>query len=244
MARHEDLDEDSGRLSVRHYLLMFGTGAAVIALMAAGVLFLLSGEKDSPRKVQDLQIVAIVPPSPPPPPPPPPEQKQEEKVIDQVPVKQEMIDEKPVDTPKDAPPDEDEPLPGPPALDDAGKGPGDLAGKPGGRGWIGGGGGGGGGGSSRWGYYNSLAQSQIKAVLEADKKSRHAAMSSQTWAKIRVWVDPSGRVTRVLVNSNSGDTELDDVLRSQTLSTMVLREPPPKDMPMPIVIRLNAQKPS
>jgi outer membrane biosynthesis protein TonB len=237
MARHQDLDEDSGRPSARHYLLMFGSGAAVIALMVTGVLFLLGGDRDPPRKVQDLQIVAIIPP-PPPPPPPPPEQKQEDKVIDQVPVKQEMIEEKAVDIPKDAPPEENEPLPGPPALDDAGKGPGDLAGKPGGRGFIGSGGGG--GGSSRWGYYASMVQTQIEAALKANEKTRHAVMKTQ----VRLWADGSGRVTRVQLTSSSGDAELDAVLRDQVLSALTLREPPPKDMPMPIIMRLSAQKPS
>jgi outer membrane biosynthesis protein TonB len=62
--------------------------------------------------------------------------------------------------------------------------------------------------------------------------------------QVRLWADGSGRVTRVQLTSSSGDAELDAVLRDQVLSSLTLREPPPKDMPMPIIMRLSAQKPS
>jgi outer membrane biosynthesis protein TonB len=183
--------------------------------------------------VHELTIVAIVPP--PPPPPPPPEQQPEQKMVEQTPVKQEMIEEKPVDIPKDAPPDaKDDPMPGPPGLDDAGKGPGDLPGRPGGRGFIGGGGGGG-GGSSRWGWYASIVQAQIEAALQANEKTRHAVMKIQ----VRLWSDATGRITRVQLASSSGNAELDAVIRDQILSGLTLREPPPKDMPMPIITRVT-----
>jgi outer membrane biosynthesis protein TonB len=164
----------------------------------------------------------------------------EEKVIDQTPVKQEIIEEKPVETPQDAPPDKsDEPLPGPPALDDLGKGPGELLGRPGGKGFIGGGGGGGGGGS-RWGWYASIVQSQIETALRANDRTRQAVLKVQ----IRLWSDPVGRVSRVQLMSSTGDSSLDAVIRDQVLAGLRLREPPPKDMPMPIIIRVSAHKPT
>jgi periplasmic protein TonB len=233
MDGRDDADEDSDGSSRRRIVLMAGTGVLVVGLMVVGVVMMLSGDKDPPRKVHELTIVAIVPP-PPPPPPPPPEQQPEQKMVEQTPVKQEIIEEKPVDIPKDAPPDaKDDPMPGPPGLDDAGKGPGDLLGRPGGRGFIGGGGGGGGG--SRWGWYASIVQAQIEAALQANEKTRHAVMKIQ----VRLWSDATGRITRVQLASSSGNAELDAVIRDQILGGLTLREPPPKDMPMPIITRVT-----
>ena len=234
----DDSDEDSGKPSARRLVLMGGGGLLVVGLMAGGIVVLLSGDKDPPRKVNELTIVAIVPP--PPPPPPPPEKQPEQKVIEQTPVKQEIIEEKAVDIPKDAPPEaNNDPLPGPLGLDDAGKGPGDLLGRPGGRGLIGGGGGGGGGGS-RWGWYASIVQTQIEAALRANERTRHAVLQVQ----VRLWSDSTGRINRVQLASSSGNPDLDAVIRDQILGAMTLREPPPKDMPMPIIMRLSAQQPS
>jgi protein TonB len=235
----DDEDEDSGGSSRRRYAVMAGTGAFVVALLVAGVIALLSGDKEPPRKVHEMTIVSIAPP-PPPPPPPPPEQQPEQKMVDQTPVKQEIIEEKSVDIPKEAPPDSNnDPLPGPPGLDDAGKGPGDLLGRPGGRGLIGSGTGGG-GGSSRWGWYASIVQAQIEAALRANEKTRHAVMRIQ----VRLWSDGMGRVNRVQLVSSTGDSQLDAVIRDQVLGSLTLREPPPRDMPMPIITRVTAQSPS
>jgi TonB family protein len=106
----------------------------------------------------------------------------------------------------------------------------------GGRGSLGGNGGGGGG--SRWGWYASIVQSQIEAALRANPKTRHAVMQFQ----VRLWSDASGRVSRVQLVSSTGNSELDAAVRDEVLSGLTLREPPPKDMPMPIVTRVTARK--
>jgi hypothetical protein len=161
-------------------------------------------------------------------------------MMEQTPVKQEIIEQQPVDSLKDKPADaKEDPLPGPPALDAKGDGPGDLLGKPGGRGLIGGGGGGGGGGG-RWGYYASMVQTQIEAALRSNKKTRNAVMQ----IKVRMWAEGTGRVSRVQLVSSTGDAELDAAIRDEVLGGLTLREPPPKDMPMPIVTRVIAHKPS
>jgi outer membrane biosynthesis protein TonB len=228
---NEDDDEDGGGSSRRRYIVMLGSGTVVIALLVAGVVFMLGGDKEAPRKVNELTIVALAPP--------PPEQPQEQKQIDQTPVKQE-IEEK-VDIKNDPPPDaSNDPPPGPPGLDDAGKGPGELLGRPGGKGLIGGGTGSGGGGGSRWGWYASMVQTQIEAALRGNEKTRHAVMRIQ----VRLWSDSMGRINRVQLVSSTGNGELDAVIRDQVLSGMTLREPPPKDMPMPIITRVTAQSPT
>jgi TonB family protein len=229
--RREDEEEESGRMRLRRLLLTFGVGALVLALLVAGVLKLLSGAGEPVRKVQ-LTVVNLLPPPPPPPPPPtPPPPPPEQKVMEE-PVKTD-----PIEQPKDEKPEE--PPPGPLALDAKGEGPGDLfglGGKLGGKGLLGSGGGGGG---SRWGWYASIVQSQIEAALRANQKTRHSVMQIQ----VRLWADASGRVSRVQLVSSSGNAEFDAAVRDEVLGTLTLREPPPKDMPMPIITRVTARKP-
>jgi len=150
-------------------------------------------------------------------------------MVEQVPVKQEMIEQKPIEQKPDEQP------PSRLSLDAKGDGPGDLfnlGGKPGGRGLLGGAGGDGGG---PFGRYAAMVQQQIEAALRANPKTRNATMRVQ----VRLWCDRSGRVVRVQLASSTGDAALDAVLRGEVLSGLVLREPPPKEMPMPIVARIT-----
>ena len=155
-------------------------------------------------------------------------------MVEQTPLKQEIPDEKPMEQPKDAPPDE--PMDAPPtSIESNTAGPGDIRG---GRGGLIGGGGGT-GGSSRWGWYASIVQTQIEAALRANEKTRHAVLQIQ----VRLWPDSTGRINRVQLVSSSGNGELDAVIRDQILGGMTLREPPPKDMPLPIITRVTARAP-
>lgn len=155
----------------------------------------------------------------------------------------EIKQEEPVETPKEAPPDQpaDEPPPGPLGLDAAAEGPGDafgLAGKPGGKGLGLGNGGGGGGGGSKWGWYAAIVQQQIEAAMRRNPRTRAA----KTQLQIRIWADKSGRITRA-VPTSTGDAELDAAIRNDVLAGLSLRQPPPDDMPMPIVMRVTARRP-
>jgi protein TonB len=221
-------------------LLRYGAVLAGIVLVLAGgvYVFLRHDDMPPPRQVRELTIVNIVPP--PPPPPPPPQQLPEPKMIEQPKmVEPEVKQEKPVEKPKDEPPKEannDQP-PGPLSLDAKPVGPGDvfnLGAKPGGSPY------GGGGGGSRWGWYASIVQSQIESALRANPRTRNAILQVQ----IRLWADNAGHVSRVQLVSSTGDTELDAIIRNEVLGSLVLREPPPKDMPMPMVTRVTARRPS
>lgn len=237
MDQRDDIEESEGP-AWRRYLLLSGGALVVLALMVGGLMVLMNGDKYPPRKVNELQVTMIVPTPPPPPPPPPPaEQQPEQKMVEQTPVKQEMIEEKPVDIPKDAPPDApNDPNDSPPSLEANTTGPGTLKG---GKGGLIGGGGGGGGGSSKWGWYASIVQAQIEAALRANEKTRHATMQ----VRVRLWPDATGRINRVQLVSSTGNGELDAVIRDQVLGGMTLREPPPKEMPMPIVMQVTARTP-
>ncbi|WP_341872080.1 TonB family protein [Methyloferula stellata] len=170
-------------------------------------------------------------------------------MIEQTPVKQQDFQEqKPVEKPEEEAKEQPKPLdeakldmppPGPLSLDAKAVGPGDsfgLGGKPGGHGLIGGGGGGG----SRWGWYASIVQSQVETALHANPRTRSAVMQM----KVRLWADPSGRISRVQIDSSSGNPEVDAAIRNEVLAGLILHEPPPKEMPMPIVMRITSRKPS
>jgi protein TonB len=216
-------------------LFRYGATLLAIAGFVGVAIFFLRGHDDMPppRLVRELTVVNIVPP--PPPPPPPPQSMLEQKMIEQPKMAEpEFKEEKPVETPKDEPSKEartDLP-PEKPGLD-APVGPNGSFPK-------GGGGGGGGGGGSRWGWYASIVQVQIEAALRANSRTRNATMQVQ----IRLWADGSGRVNRIQLVSSTGDAELDAVIRNEVFGNIVLREPPPKDMPMPMVTRVTARRPS
>jgi periplasmic protein TonB len=233
-----EFDEPEER---RRYGLRYGAMLVVIVLVLGGVVYIFIGHDTlpPPRQVRELTIVNIVPP-PPPPPPPPPQQMPEQKMIEQPKMaEQEFKEDKPLEKPKDEPirdAKNDEP-PGPLSLDAKPTGPGDLfnlGGKPGGNPF-----GGGGGGGSRWGWYASIVQAQIEAALRANPKTRNAVMQVQ----LRLWADATGRISRIQLVSSTGDAELDSAIRDNVFAGLTLREPPPKDMPMPIVTRVTARRP-
>ncbi len=151
----------------------------------------------------------------------------------------EFKEEKPIEQPRPEPKSaKDDQPPGPLSLDAKGQGPGDLfnlGGKPGGSPY-----GGAGGGGSKWGWYASMVQAQLESALRANPRTRNARMQAQ----IRIWANASGRVTRVQLVSSTGDAELDAIIRNEVFGSLVLREPPPKDMPMPMVTRVTARRPS
>jgi periplasmic protein TonB len=224
----------------RRPLMRYGAVLGVIILCLSGAIYLFVGHDDGPppRQVRELTIVNIVPP--PPPPPPPPQKMPEQKMVEQPKMAEpEFKEDKPLDKPKDEPVKDaknSEP-PGPLSLDAKAVGPGDLfnlGGKPGGNPY------GGGGGGSRFGWYASIVQSQIETALRANARTRNSVMQ----IRILLWADGSGRVSKVQLVSSTGDAELDAIIRNDVLGSLTLREPPPKDMPMPLVTRVTARRPS
>jgi len=222
---------------LREHAPALATGAAVVVGLAGVALLLLGGDSQPVKKVPEVMIVKIQPL--PPPPPVPPKPVEPAKMVEQTPVRMpEPKPERPLDKPMDKPKAADEPPPGPLALDAKAEGAGDafgLAGKEGGMGILGGGGGGG----SRWGWYASIVQVQVEAALRGNRKTRTA----RARVEVRLWADPAGRVTRVQLAESTGDAEIDDAIRNEVLGGLLLKEAPPRDMPMPIVARLVARRP-
>lgn len=223
MAMADAFEPEEGLL--RRHRAAIVAAAALLATLAIAAYFLANSDKQPARKVMEFTMVKLEPP----PPPPPQVQPLEQKMIEQP--KMETPEEKPlVEQPKT-----DAPAKGPLGLDTDAVGAGDafnLAGNAGGNGLLGGG--------SRWGWYAGLVQEQIQAALQANPKARRSRFS----VEMKIWLDDAGRITRVHLVGTTGDAALDRALADETLIGVRLREPPPKDMPMPIVLRGLGLRPS
>ena len=101
------------------------------------------------------------------------------------------------------------------------------------------GGGGSGGHGSKFGYYAGQLKSRIIDAMRSNKKTRSAVMDVQ----VRVWLDETGRVSKVSLSKSTGDPTVDDAIRSEVLSDISMSEPPPQGMPMPIVMHFSAKRP-
>ena len=96
-----------------------------------------------------------------------------------------------------------------------------------------------GSGRSKYGWYAGQVQTVVTQALQRHKKTRAAALS----LKVRIWVDTSGRVTRVALSGSSGDPAVDRALQNEILNGLQLQQAPPEGMPMPIVMRIAAKRP-
>lgn len=218
--------EEEGGFLRRHRSAVIA-GGFVAVLIAVGAYLIGTGEKSPARRVQELTMVKIETP-----PPPPPQQLPTPKMIEQPKMVTPEIKQEHVDEAKPA-----APAKGPLGLDAKADGPGDsfnLAGNAGGNGLLDGSGGG-----SRWGWYASMVQEQIAAALRDNPRTRRARFNVQ----ISIWANPMGHVERVRLDSSTGDAGLDKVLQDEVFPRLALKQAPPPDMPMPIVMRNVAQRP-
>lgn len=153
-----------------------------------------------------------------------------------------MIEQTPVNEPEAKP--EPKPADDPPAplgTNIQGDGPPDGFGLSGGKGNGGGTGtgiGGGGKSSSRWGWYAAKVQTAVGETLRRNPRTREAVLSH----KVRIWPDSTGRITRAKLADSTGDSALDTAI-TDSLTGIQLPEPPPADMPSPILLRLSARRP-
>jgi TonB family protein len=156
-----------------------------------------------------------------------------------------MVEQTPVNEPEPepAPAKMDEPPPAALGTNVQGSGAPDgfgLASGSGGGGGMGGAGGlGRGRGGSKYGWYAGQVQSRIAEAMRQNSRTKSATMSVQ----VRIWADANGLVTRAAIASSSGDADLDRTIRDEVLTGLRLQQPPPADMPMPIVLRLTARRP-
>ena len=236
----------------------------VFALLALGLLatfgsrWIRSGRNaPPPRKTMQFTVVTVQPreiPKPPPPPPPvvPPKMVEPEKAT--------RVELKPSDIPPpDAPPPSAAapaapsaggPPAGPLGLAGEGEGPGDafnLVANPGGRSLLSGGGLGDGSGTggaqigqgtvgNRYAWYYVRVASELEDAF----RKQHRLANASTRVELRVWTEPSGRVSRVELVKSTGDPAWDEAIQS-VVGLRVL-EPPSQDIPMPMILRLTARR--
>jgi hypothetical protein len=99
------------------------------------------------------------------------------------------------------------------------------------------------GSGRRAGKYDNYArglQNTISAALKQNRVTQKAKMI----ITVKLWADQSGKVTKAALTKTSGDRSLDNVISQDVLTGMQLNEPPPADMPMPIVLQIRATRPN
>ena len=222
-------DDEEGFFQRRKGVLIV---AAVVLIGAGWLAFRPAAEKSEPaHKAPEPQKVRLMLPPPPPPPPPKVQPPPKEEKRAQV--------EKPVDKPDDKPKPAEKP---PEGLGTSIKGSGaGMAGLGSGRGMgmIGGTGTGRGGKAAA--SYAGQVQSKVTDAFRNNPKMRKASVKG---IKFSVVIDASGRVTGVKLLGSSGDAVLDEAIRSEILTGIQLREPPPGGKPMTITLALRAQRPN
>jgi periplasmic protein TonB len=235
--------EEEERDSFQKYRAIIGCG--LIAAIAIAVWFgqRFFRQTSRPRQEQRVVMVNLPPPpvraAPPPPPaqPPPIPTESEQKMIAQEPVSE--TESKPDETSKVGPSPGESPGPG---TNIQGDGPADGFGLRAGNG-LGGGTGkttSGGGRNSRWGWYAGQVQGAISHALQSNTNTRAADFRID----VRIWADRNGRITRARIVGSTGDAALDNAITNEVLVGLILQEPPPEEMPMPIVLRLTARHPN
>jgi outer membrane biosynthesis protein TonB len=208
-------------------------GVVVMLVVAGGVAFyVFKGKIPPPKKPEEIMVTLLPPPLPPPPPPPPPPPQKPP------PPEQKMVQQPKVDKPTPKPKEEakiDKP-PGPPGPKASGPPSDEGIGGTGGSGNVGDGDGGG----SKYGWYAAEVQERIADALRQNDKTRDLSLR----VKVRIWSDSNGRIVRVELSGSSGDPAVDSALKNDVLTGLQLQDPPPQDMPMPIVMMIHEQRPS
>jgi hypothetical protein len=202
----------------KRWLYWAGGGVAVAGLAA---FFLLPHAQTKRAQFDNITTVTLPPPPPLPKPPPPQPQKAPEPDNQQKTVT--------TSTPHNSASH------GPShgaltAMAGAGSNPYGLqAGNGDGDGTIGGDGG------EDWSSYSPGISSAMQSVISSD-----ADLSSGKWeARVRIWFNPSGVITRVELAESSGDPKRDQKIQSDYVGVRVISNPP-SDMPQPITISINA----
>jgi periplasmic protein TonB len=233
---------DDEELSVyRRYRLFIWAGGLILLIAPIALAIRTFTASQPAAKVQPVTFVKLLPPAPTPTPPPPaqstprPQEMVEQKQMMEPETKPVHPDEKPKEENKKQAP------PGPLGVNAKGEGQGDsfgLVGRPGGNGLLNGGGGGSG---SKFGWYAAQVQSRIEQALRENSHTRGAAIPG---LRVRIWADNTGRVTRAQLVGSTGNSSIDSAITNEVLTGLQLQEPPPSDMPMPIVLRVTAHRTS
>lgn len=223
-----DEEPEDDRPTWSRRVAQVAAGVVVIGGVGAAVWFIVDSMSQTHRHAIEMVTRITLPPPPPPPPPPkPPEPPKVEQPKIQEP---KLVEKKPeVAKPKPAQP------PASPLTAAAGSGanPYGLQRGDGSGNVIGGGGG---DVNAAYQSYGRTVSADVEAALRRDDQLRFAKFV----AELRIWLDSAGRVTRVQMTGSSGDPSVDSAVE-RALSGLPMHEPPPKDMPQPILLRTKSE---
>lgn len=208
-------------------------GAVGLAAILAGIWWAAHQQSTVTRKAAEDSV--LIPVTPPPPPPPPPEVKPEPKPQEvppqPTPNQPQPANQPPTPQPQSAAPSAGQAvaIDGPPQAG----GDGFNIGSGSGGGMRGAGGIGNALGGFNRAAYATYLEGEIRRAVEASKDLRTAALR----ARARVWIDPSGRVSRIEL----GDIDKAAAIRA-ALTGRTLRAPDPS-LAMPVVLDLDLRRP-
>jgi protein TonB len=223
----EEIDD---RTFLEKYGMAVLGGIIVLIGVALGLgFYFFKGKVPPPHKPEEIMVHLLPPPPLPPPPPPPPPPK-----VPPPPKEQKMVELKP----KDQQPPKPTPSPAPSAPGPKASGPPSDDGTAGGSGGSGNGDIGGEGGTA-FGFYAGQVGDQIRNVLSSNATTSKASFK----AKAHIYIDSTGRITRVTLSHSDDDPSVDAVIKGDALVGQMVGAPP-QGLPMPIVMMLDGKRPN
>ena len=231
MSSHDENDNEEPSFLEKYRFLIVGLVVVVIVGGVALMAHCFTGKIPAPRKPETITISLPPPPPPPPPPPtpPPPKPPPVQKVVEVTPIK-------PIDKPKDMAKAPDK-APGPPGPKASGPPSDDGIGGSGNGndGTIGGG-----GPVDPFAVYAGEVQDAVKQALGRNSTTSRANIHH---LRVKLWINSSGRVTRVAPAASSGDPTVDDALKNQALVGVQISDPPPSGRGISFEMYIDATRP-
>jgi len=209
----------------------------VMVLIASGLIALIwhyAGDTAGIKRTEAPQVTTVIPLPPPPPPPkvkPPPEKMQEET---KTPLDKPTVAPKPADSPK---PTDNQPkqmtmnAPAQAGTDSFNIGAGDGSG-------MAGSGGTGSFGNASYAQYMVYI---LRQAIEGDKQVQEAGGARFT-GSLNIWMEPSGRITKVSVVQSTGDTKLDEAVAAAVQALGKVDQPPPRTTRYPVLVKLQGRQ--
>lgn len=208
-------------------------GVGVLAVAALGWLVWQWASDQSGVRREAPKVSTIVPLPPPPPPPekPPEPEKVEDKVAEEEPKPMEPVKPKIEAPPKPADPAQAM------TMDAAGEAGGDAFNIGAGSGGGMAGSGGGSAGTATYGQYLAYA---LQQVLQNDERTRRLVFR----LALNIWLDPSGRLTRVDLVESSGSPQTDAAVLAALRAAGRVDEKPTAELTFPARVVITGRRPS
>ncbi|MFP3247764.1 MAG: TonB family protein [Paraburkholderia sp.] len=218
----------------RRYVRPVVTG--LIVLGVAALVWHFASDTAGVKRTEAPQVTTVIPLPPPPPPPPkvkPPPEKQQEV---QTPTLKPTVAPKPSETPK---PSDNQPkqmtmnAAAQAGTDNFAIGAGDGSGMTGS----------GGGGAFGNATYTQYLVYTLQRVVEGDKRVQDSGGGSRFAVGVNVWLESSGRITKVTIGQSTGDPKLDAAVVDALQTLGRLDEPPPPSWQYPVRLNLQGRQP-